>query len=223
MSANEETLVLLARKGDRAAFEELVRRTSRLVFVRLYLETNDRHRAEDLLQDTYLLAFRSLDRLAEPAGFRAWLLTIAHNVAFDAARRAAPQANAGRPCGVRRAGPPTGPRSRSSRRGVSSGAASHRPGRPGLVAGRVSPSPGSAPTWRERITKPSALSWACPTVLCAACCIADFKCCAVGFRRNWPSRTSKSFFQDFRGAGFPPAGLWPAGSRPHERGFWYRL
>ena len=89
MSANEETLVLLARKGDRAAFEELVRRTSRLVFVRLYLETNDRHRAEDLLQDTYLLAFRSLDRLAEPAGFRAWLLTIAHNVAFDAARRAA--------------------------------------------------------------------------------------------------------------------------------------
>lgn len=89
MSTNDETLVLLARTGDRPAFEELVRRTSRLIFVRLYLETGDRHRAEDLLQDTYLLAFRSLDRLAEPSGFRAWLLAIAHNVALDAARRAA--------------------------------------------------------------------------------------------------------------------------------------
>jgi RNA polymerase sigma-70 factor (ECF subfamily) len=87
MTDPEEALVRSARSGDRAAFEELVRRTSRLVFARLYLETGDPHRAEDLLQETLLLAFRSLGQLADPRGFRAWLLAIAQNVALDAVRR----------------------------------------------------------------------------------------------------------------------------------------
>lgn len=87
MTDTEEALVRSARGGDRGAFEELVRRTSRLVFARLYLETGDPHRAEDLLQETLLTAFRKLPGLAEPRGFRAWLLTIAQHVAIDAARR----------------------------------------------------------------------------------------------------------------------------------------
>ena len=87
MAEFEEELVRRARKGDRAAFEELVRRTSRLVFARLYLETGDAHRAEDLLQETLLIAFRSLGGLKDPAGFRPWLLRIARNAAIDAARR----------------------------------------------------------------------------------------------------------------------------------------
>jgi RNA polymerase sigma-70 factor (ECF subfamily) len=87
ITVSEEALVRSAREGDRAAFEELVRRTSRLVFARLYLETGDTHRAEDLLQETLLQAFRSIRNLADPGGFRAWLLRIAQNVAIDAARR----------------------------------------------------------------------------------------------------------------------------------------
>jgi RNA polymerase sigma-70 factor (ECF subfamily) len=87
MTDAEEKLVRSARDGDQAAFEELVRRTSRLVFARLYLETGDSHRAEDLLQETLLIAFRSLRELADPKGFRSWLLTIAQNVVIDAARR----------------------------------------------------------------------------------------------------------------------------------------
>lgn len=87
MADLEEALVQKAQRGDRAAFEELIRRTSRLVFARLYLETGDRHRSEDLLQETLLLAFRSLRQLHEVSGFRGWLLTIAHNLAVDAARR----------------------------------------------------------------------------------------------------------------------------------------
>jgi RNA polymerase sigma-70 factor, ECF subfamily len=87
MTDAEAALVASARRGDRAAFEELVRRTSRLVFARLYLETGDRHRAEDLLQETLLIAYRSLNQLADPRGFRTWLLRIAQNVAIDAARR----------------------------------------------------------------------------------------------------------------------------------------
>ena len=86
MIDSEETLVRSAQRGDRAAFEELVRRTSRLVFARLYLETGNTHQAEDLLQETLLTAYRSLGQLTEPAKFRAWLLRIAQNQAIDAVR-----------------------------------------------------------------------------------------------------------------------------------------
>ena len=57
MSDTDTALVRRARDGDRPAFEELVRRSSRLVFARLYLETGSVHRAEDLLQDTLLRPF----------------------------------------------------------------------------------------------------------------------------------------------------------------------
>jgi RNA polymerase sigma-70 factor, ECF subfamily len=97
MSETDTALVRRARDGDREAFEELVRRTSRLVFARLYLDAGDAHRAEDLLQETYLLAFRSLHRLADPAGFRPWLLTIAHSALVDAARRDARRKRAAPP------------------------------------------------------------------------------------------------------------------------------
>jgi RNA polymerase sigma-70 factor (ECF subfamily) len=99
MTDSEEALVRSARQGDRAAFEELVRRTSRLVFARLYLETGDAHRAEDLLQETYLIAFRSVRQLTDPNGFRSWLLKIAQNVAIDAVRRDLRRKRAGRTAG----------------------------------------------------------------------------------------------------------------------------
>jgi len=87
MADSERGLIEKAQTGNRAAFEELVRRTSRLVFARLYLETGDRHWAEDLVQETWLLAYRSLGRLNDPNRLRPWLLTIAQNVLIDALRR----------------------------------------------------------------------------------------------------------------------------------------
>jgi RNA polymerase sigma-70 factor, ECF subfamily len=102
MSDGDQGLVRMAQTGDRAAFEELIRRTSRLVFARLYLETGDRHWSEDLLQETWLLAHRSLGKLHDPCSFRPWLLTIAQNVLADSVRRqtrlkrtAPPRADAG--------------------------------------------------------------------------------------------------------------------------------
>ena len=97
MTDTDTALARRARDGDRAAFEELARRTARLVFARLYLDTSDAHRAEDLTQETFLRAFQAVGRLADPAGFRPWLLAIAHNVLIDAARRDAR---------VKRAAPP---------------------------------------------------------------------------------------------------------------------
>ncbi len=119
MTDGELTLVESAQDGDRAAFEELVRRTSGLVYARLYLETGDPHRAEDLLQETLLTAYRSLPRLDEPKTFRAWLLKIAQNVAIDAARhdlrkkRAGPRSDARELDGV--AGPQQPPDEEAAR------------------------------------------------------------------------------------------------------------
>src|SRR5579862_3479583 len=86
MGEQDVALVVRARGGDRAAFEELVRRTSRLVYARLYLDSGDSHLTEDLLQETMMRAFRSLRRLEKPEGFRSWLLTIAQNVLTDSLR-----------------------------------------------------------------------------------------------------------------------------------------
>lgn len=86
-AAPDIDLVRRARKGDRTAFEELVRRTTRLVYARLFLETGDRDGAEDLVQEAFLTAYRKLGQLKSPEGFRSWLLTIAHNAAVSAHRR----------------------------------------------------------------------------------------------------------------------------------------
>jgi RNA polymerase sigma-70 factor (ECF subfamily) len=92
MGELDVALVVRARGGDRAAFEELVRRTSRLVYARLYLDTGDSHLAEDLLQETMMRAFRSLRYLEKAEGFRSWLLTIAQNVLTDSLRSKARRA-----------------------------------------------------------------------------------------------------------------------------------
>jgi RNA polymerase sigma-70 factor (ECF subfamily) len=85
---NDEGLVRRASGGDRGAFEELVRRTTRMVYSRLYLETGSREGAEDLVQETYLRAFRSIKQMTDPKGFRSWLFSIAQSVAIDSFRHA---------------------------------------------------------------------------------------------------------------------------------------
>jgi RNA polymerase sigma-70 factor (ECF subfamily) len=87
VSEADELLVERSRSGDRAAFEQLVRRTARLVYSRQYLETRDPHRAEDLTQETFLVAWRSIAQVEDPGGFRTWLLTVARSVAADTYRR----------------------------------------------------------------------------------------------------------------------------------------
>ena len=93
--ATDDELVVRSRRGDRAAFEQLVRRTARLVYARQYLAARDPHRAEDLAQETFLLAWRTIGQLEDPAGFRPWLLTIARTVATDAFRSDARKKRAG--------------------------------------------------------------------------------------------------------------------------------
>jgi RNA polymerase sigma-70 factor (ECF subfamily) len=95
LSVDDAALVLQSQGGDRAAFEQLVRRTARLLFSRLYLETGDAHKAEDLVQETFLIAWRSIGQVTEPAGFRTWLFSVAHSALVDATRREGRKKRAG--------------------------------------------------------------------------------------------------------------------------------
>ncbi len=64
-----------------------MRRSARLVFARAYLETGDPHKAEDLVQETFLIAWRSIRQVTDATGFRPWLMSILHSAVVDAARR----------------------------------------------------------------------------------------------------------------------------------------
>jgi RNA polymerase sigma-70 factor (ECF subfamily) len=84
---DDQTLIQQSRRGQRSAFDQLVNRTARLVFAKIVLDVDDRHRAEDLTQEVYLIAWRSIRSLEEPAAFRSWLLAIAASVVADDARK----------------------------------------------------------------------------------------------------------------------------------------
>lgn len=80
-------LVARLRAGDEQAFEQLVARFQAPLFRYLRGLVADAELAEDLLQETFLRAFRAIGGLSDPATLRGWLYRIAHNQAISALRR----------------------------------------------------------------------------------------------------------------------------------------
>jgi RNA polymerase sigma-70 factor (ECF subfamily) len=87
MEIGDAAAVALARTGDRDAFRLLVERHSRRVFRLAYRLTGSEADAEDIVQETFLRAYRSLDRLQEQALVGRWLYRIASNCALDSLRQ----------------------------------------------------------------------------------------------------------------------------------------
>lgn len=84
--SSDAALVLLARKGEEKAFEELFERHYAVVrgfAARLLLDTN---LAEDVAQDTFLRAANSLETIKDAKGFRSWLFRVAANLCRDQIR-----------------------------------------------------------------------------------------------------------------------------------------
>jgi RNA polymerase sigma-70 factor (ECF subfamily) len=81
-------LAIAARDGHDAALAEVIRRTQADVW-RLCAHMAGRERADDLTQETFVRAWRSLSRFEARASFRTWVLTIARHTAIDALRAAA--------------------------------------------------------------------------------------------------------------------------------------
>ena len=83
----DDELVRRARAGKTEAFEELVRRHERKVYNIAYRMLGNPEDASEALQDTFLRAYRFLDRFQFKAQFYTWLYRIATNVSLTKLRR----------------------------------------------------------------------------------------------------------------------------------------
>ena len=87
MPQTDATAVALARDGDSEAFRGLVDRHSRAVYRLAHRMTGNPQDAEDVVQETFLKAYRQLGRFESRANFSTWLHRIAVNCSIDLIRR----------------------------------------------------------------------------------------------------------------------------------------
>ncbi|MCO4864682.1 RNA polymerase sigma factor [Cupriavidus sp. WGlv3] len=86
-ATTDAELVASARAGAASAFEAIMRRNNRLLFRTARGVVADDAEAQDVVQETYLRAFTSLDSFRGEAALSTWLARIAINVALTAQRK----------------------------------------------------------------------------------------------------------------------------------------
>jgi RNA polymerase sigma-70 factor (ECF subfamily) len=86
MDESDAGVVAQVCAGDSGAFRVLVERHSRPVFRLAYRLTGNQQDAEDVVQETFLRAFRQLKRFESRSSFGTWLHRIAINCAMDLLR-----------------------------------------------------------------------------------------------------------------------------------------
>jgi RNA polymerase sigma-70 factor (ECF subfamily) len=88
------TLVLLAQSGDRGALNQLLGDLQDGLYGYLIRLVGDKHLAEDILQEVFVLIWRKLRWLRDPEVFRPWAYRIASREAFRRLRKHRVQARA---------------------------------------------------------------------------------------------------------------------------------
>src|SRR6476469_3193709 len=87
MDATETAAVLArARQGDSDAFRALVEKHGRSVFRLAFRMTGNEQDAEDVVQESFLRAYRQLGRFESRANFGTWLYRIVANCSVDLMR-----------------------------------------------------------------------------------------------------------------------------------------
>ncbi|MGD8667893.1 MAG: sigma-70 family RNA polymerase sigma factor [Desulfobacterales bacterium] len=79
--------MLAVKKGDRHAFDELMRKYYPRILNFAYRFIGNRQLAEDLAQDVFLKVYRSAARYRPRSQFQTWLYTIAKNTCLNELRR----------------------------------------------------------------------------------------------------------------------------------------
>src|SRR5512137_461912 len=87
MDANDAHDVTQAQAGDELAFRRLVERHGRGVFQLAFRLTGRETDAEDVVQDTFLKAYRELRRFEARSSFKTWVHRITVNCAYDLLRQ----------------------------------------------------------------------------------------------------------------------------------------
>ncbi len=84
----DRTLVEQARQGDREAFAVLVHQVSDQLYAVAFRILRDPGRAEDVLQNALVLAWRRVPKLRDPDRFEAWIHRILVHACYDESQRA---------------------------------------------------------------------------------------------------------------------------------------
>lgn len=87
MASEEASWVARAKAGDQAAFAELFARYERRIYAFVYRMMGNQDDAFDLTQETFLKAYRALDKTDAELNVNAWLHRIASNACMDVLRR----------------------------------------------------------------------------------------------------------------------------------------
>jgi RNA polymerase sigma-70 factor, ECF subfamily len=87
MEGSDLAMVARVRGGDQDAFRVLVDRHSRAVFGVAYRMTGHEQDAEDVVQETFLKAYRQIAQFESRASFSTWLYRIAVNCSHDLLRQ----------------------------------------------------------------------------------------------------------------------------------------
>ncbi len=85
--AEETALIDCIISGQSSKFEILVGNYQQRIYATLLGMLGNRHDAEDVTQETFLMAFRKLDQFERRSSFYTWLHRIAFNTAIDLQRR----------------------------------------------------------------------------------------------------------------------------------------
>jgi RNA polymerase sigma-70 factor (ECF subfamily) len=91
--ADDGTLAKFVAAGDRAAFEQLMRRYNRRLYRLARATLRDAAEAEDALQEAYLAAFRAMPQFRGDASLATWLSRLVLNECFARQRRGARREN----------------------------------------------------------------------------------------------------------------------------------
>jgi RNA polymerase sigma-70 factor, ECF subfamily len=86
MELTDAAFVAKARSGDADAYRVLVERHSRALFRLAFRMTGNESDAEDVVQESFMRAYRQLGKFDERATFGTWLYRIATNCSLDMVR-----------------------------------------------------------------------------------------------------------------------------------------
>ncbi|HEY1799615.1 MAG TPA: sigma-70 family RNA polymerase sigma factor [Terriglobales bacterium] len=84
---DDAILVREAQRGDRAAFEELVRQYDHAVLRLAMHLTGSEHEAQDIYQDAFLKAYKNIGSFRFECSFYTWIYRIVTNLCLDHLRR----------------------------------------------------------------------------------------------------------------------------------------
>ncbi len=83
---DSDDLIVRARSGDDEAFGVIFEHHSRFIYKFIYTMLGERSAAEELTQETFLAAYKSIHGLRGDAQLRTWLCAIAKNVVYKSLR-----------------------------------------------------------------------------------------------------------------------------------------